>query len=76
MRAPAGYESTERITLTLSMLNRARTALFLATGEGKRAAVATVLRGPTTALALPAARVQPTDRLVWFLDQASAGSIG
>lgn len=75
VRAPAEYAPPERITLTVPMLNRARAVFFLATGESKRPAIATVLGGGPQRLVLPAARVRPAGRLAWFLDDAAAGSL-
>jgi 6-phosphogluconolactonase len=75
VRAPAGYEPTERITLTLPVLNRARAVFFLAAGVGKREAVAGALGENPSGQALPAARVRPAGRLAWFLDEAAAGGV-
>lgn len=73
VRAPAGYEPAERITLTLPVLNRASTVIVLAWGDEKRRVTAAVLSGDEPAQRLPIARVRPTGRLAWFLDAAAAG---
>lgn len=72
--APSGYAPSERITLTLPALARARAVFFLVTGAGKRSAVRSALTSPSPTHDLPAGRVRPTGRLVWFLDAAAAGS--
>lgn len=77
VRAPEGYEPAERITVTLPVLNGAGAVVFLATGANKAAAVAAVVGGTPEGLHLPAARVRPrSGRLLWFLDEAAAGSRG
>ncbi len=61
----------ERVTVTLPVLNAARVVSFLAAGTEKRSAVSRVLAGDTS---LPAGRVHPAGRLVWFVDQAARGN--
>lgn len=62
-----------RITLTLPAINRARCILFLASGSKKRKALRQILDSPQTAAQLyPAARVRPSGRLLWFLDEELA----
>lgn len=74
-RAPAAYEVTERVTLTLPVLNQARAVFFLAAGAAKRAAVAGALDTPPAGAQAPAARVRPAGRLAWYLDRAAAGHL-
>jgi 6-phosphogluconolactonase len=62
----------DRLTFTLPVLNGARLVLFLVQGEGKREALARVLRRDKT---LPAARVEPVEGEVRFLvDRSAAGT--
>ncbi len=58
----------ERVTVTYPVIGRARTVFMLAAGADKRVAVAAALRGDP---GVPAGRVHPTGRLVWFLDRAA-----
>jgi 6-phosphogluconolactonase len=71
VRAPAGYQPTDRITLTLPVLNRAHAVFIVAVGAAKHSVIAEVLGGE--AQRLPIARVRPRGRLAWFLDEAAAG---
>ncbi len=64
----------ERVSLTLPALNHSRAVWFVASGEGKAAAVAAAL-DPSAADPLPAARVRGHGETVWFLDAASAGDL-
>ncbi|XP_078607961.1 6-phosphogluconolactonase-like [Branchiostoma floridae x Branchiostoma japonicum] len=64
-----------RVTLTFKVLNRARCAIFVCTGEGKAANVKNVLEG-NEENPLPAALVQPLDgELHWYLDTAAASQL-
>lgn len=71
-QAPTGV--TQRLTLTLGVLNRAAVVLFIVTGAGKAKMVRRVIESESeTDRSLPAARVSPeSGRLVWILDQAAA----
>lgn len=66
-----------RLTLTLPILNRAATILFLVSGIEKAAALQAVLEGPPDPERLPAQLIRPVaGRLVWLVDQAAASRLG
>jgi 6-phosphogluconolactonase len=67
--AVIGAKSEARITLTYPALDSSRDVAFLATGEGKRGAVAGAKAGDCE---IPAAMVRPVGRLHWFTDHAAA----
>ena len=60
-----------RLTLTLPVLNAARSTLWLVAGEAKAAALAAVLDGLPAPLPLPAQRVIGHD-VRWLVDRAAA----
>lgn len=75
--APPDVEIRNRVTLTLSVLNRARRVWFLVAGKEKREAVESILGGAAPAEAEhPAALVRPPGDLLWLLDATAAGEIG
>jgi 6-phosphogluconolactonase len=57
-----------RITLTLPVLNKAKCVIFLVSGSRKKEVFAEIMNNPGTA-AYPAARVRPSGRLLWFIDE-------
>ena len=69
--APPGAKVRERVTLTLSVLNRARTVVFLCASAEKREVVSRILAG--AAPELPAARVRGAEHTLWLVDRAAAG---
>lgn len=64
----AAYGGTRRMTLTYRVLNAARSRLWLVTGEGKRAALADLLRGTGASPAVQVAR----DHSTVIADRAAA----
>lgn len=60
-----------RVSLTLPVLNEARHVLFLASGGSKREVFQEILNNPEKA-GYPAARVEPSGRLLWFIDELLA----
>ncbi len=74
-RAPAG--TLHRLTLTLPVLNQARTVLFLASGVAKAPVVRAILEGPERGAArYPAGLVRPEQgRLIWLLDRPAAAAL-
>ena len=57
-----------RVTLSLPVLNEAKCVIFLVSGARKREAFEKIMNNPGTA-AYPAARVRPSGRLLWFIDE-------
>jgi len=70
--AVVGAKSEVRITLTYPVLESSRNAVFLVTGEEKRAALARLRRGDDS---LPATRLHPTGALWIFGDAAAVGAV-
>jgi 6-phosphogluconolactonase len=68
--APIGIEPRERITMTLPILNRSSHVFFLVSGEGKRKAARSILKGAAEASRYPAALVHGAAETVWFMDRA------
>ncbi|HEX6644079.1 MAG TPA: 6-phosphogluconolactonase [Gemmatimonadales bacterium] len=74
VRAPAGAEVAARVTMTLPLINRARSVLVLAAGASKRRIVHAVRSDPAGAAGdFPVARVRPVGHLTWLVDAAAAG---
>jgi len=63
---------TDRITLTLPVINRARNVIFLVAGASKAPALKQVLEGPPDPARYPSQSVLPRGRLVWLVDHAAA----
>jgi 6-phosphogluconolactonase len=69
---PAG--PSQRITLTLPVINAARTVIYLITGADKSETLRMVIEEKPTAF--PTAHVQPTSgELIWLLDKAAASKL-
>jgi 6-phosphogluconolactonase len=60
-----------RITLTYPPIDSSAWVAFLVSGSGKADILARALSGDP---ALPASRVKPVGKLLWFVDQAAAGT--
>jgi 6-phosphogluconolactonase len=74
---PVAKLQTDRITLTLPVLNNAREIVFLVTGQEKAAPLAAVLQGERRPDELPSQSIQPVDgSLTWLVDTAAADQIG
>jgi 6-phosphogluconolactonase len=72
VRVPA--EPPDRLTLTPVVLNCGRNTFFLVAGAGKREILAALQSEPESEFSeYPAARIRPSGRVLWFLDQAAAG---
>ena len=56
------------------VLNQARNTFFLVVGAEKREIIAALRDEPVAGPAsIPAGRIQPVGRVLWFLDEAAAG---
>lgn len=72
VRAPAGVEPQDRVTLTLPALNASRYALFLVAGSAKEDAVERALNGGPGDRP-PAGRVEARKGTDWLLDRDAGG---
>jgi 6-phosphogluconolactonase len=66
---------TNRLTMTLPVLNSARTVAFLASGTDKAQVLRTVLEEDAPPEQYPAKLVRPSGRLMWFVDRAAASQL-
>ncbi len=73
---PVQKLGTNRLTLTVPVLNAARAVWFLVAGEGKAEAVAEVLEGDASPNDYPSKLVQPEGGPLWMLDRAAASGLG
>lgn len=74
--ATTAPDGSPRLTLTLPVINAARTVMVLASGESKAAIVRRVLGARAVPEGLPMQRVRPLDgQLIWILDEAAASSL-
>jgi 6-phosphogluconolactonase len=60
-----------RITMTYPVIESSRHVAFLVAGAEKAAILSTIREGGSR---VPAARVKPVGELIWFADQAAAGT--
>lgn len=66
----------DRVTLTPLVFNSARLIAFMVTGEKKAKPLAEVLNGKQDPELYPAQRIHPSEgRLIWLVDEASAGRL-
>ena len=72
--APEGHAVRQRVTLTQAALSAARYIFFLVSGEEKRAALQTILRGDAEAERWPAAQLRASRERVWWADRAAHGA--
>lgn len=67
---------TERITLTLPVLNNARNTLFMVAGSDKAQSLREVLEGSAPAEQYPSKLIRPVDgTLVWLVDEAAGRNL-
>ncbi len=69
VNASAASPAVPRITITFPAINRAAYAMFLVSGEDKREVLqAIVSRTDPAGANYPAARVEPREKLIWFVE--------
>ena len=67
---------TDRITLTLPVLNNAAVVMFLVNGQDKAQPLKEVLEGNQSAELYPSKLVQPVDgQLIWMVDRAAGAQL-
>jgi 6-phosphogluconolactonase len=67
---------TDRITLTLPVLNNAAVVMFLAAGEDKAETLKEVLQGTKPGEQFPSKLIRPTNgQLIWLVDKAAAAAL-
>jgi 6-phosphogluconolactonase len=67
---------TDRLTLTLPVLNQASTVMFVVSGQDKAAALKEVLEGSQPPDLYPSKLVRPTNGyLIWLVDQGAASGL-
>lgn len=72
---PVQKLDTERLTLTVPVLNAARAVWFLVAGESKAGAVAGILEGGADPREYPSKLVRPKGGPVWRLDRTAASGL-
>lgn len=73
VEVPAGVEPfVDRVSLSLPVINAAKTVFFLVSGANKALAVQRALGASAENPDFPATLVKPAGELIWFLDQAAA----
>ena len=67
---------TERLTLTVPVINAASEVLLLVAGDDKAEALERVLEGPSNPQEFPAQLVAPSEgEVIWLVDQAAASHL-
>lgn len=66
-KAPEGSPVRDRITLTVPALNASRSVIFLVEGSKKQQAIRKTLHDGNT----PAARIRPSGKIAWLVDEAA-----
>ena len=67
---------TDRITLTLPVLNNAAEILFMVSGSDKAATLKEVLEGTQPAEKFPSKLIRPVDgKVIWLVDGEAAGAL-
>ena len=67
---------TDRITLTLPVLNNAAVVMFLVSGQDKASPLKHVLEGKESGELYPSKLIQPVDgELIWMVDRAAAAQL-
>jgi 6-phosphogluconolactonase len=68
--------NTDRVTLTVPILNKAREVLFLVAGADKAGPLAEMLEGPPDPERLPSQLIKPTaGALLWFVDRLAVAKL-
>jgi 6-phosphogluconolactonase len=69
VEAPPSYPTTNRITISLPVINSARKVVFLVSGEDKKDVLHSILYSkPALENSLPAQRINPSKSIIWFTD--------
>jgi 6-phosphogluconolactonase len=67
---------TDRITLTLPVINNAAVVMFLVSGQDKASTLKEVLEGQQPGELFPSKLIKPTNgQLIWMVDRAAAGQL-
>jgi 6-phosphogluconolactonase len=70
--APHPVSGQKRITLTGNVINNAKIVAFIVTGTRKAGKIAQIFSKAEVAASYPAAHINPTGKLVWFLDKPAS----
>lgn len=71
---PPADPAVDRVTLTFPVLNAARLAVFMASGESKQQLLQEIMNDPTAPERYPAACVEAQET-VWYIDEAAFGNV-